>query len=161
MALDDGVRVDFSKSEIVKFSGDINRFVRQFGEGSFEKIMRSAVRRIVLKEARGILAQEAQDGSGSLEDKGLLVTKEKGSDEASILLGGGRAKRNIHGFLTHWVELGTSGVVRDGGDRYKKGTRYRAPTKGIHFLERSASTTKDTVFKSITKTMDKRFRNLG
>jgi len=161
MAIDEGVKIDFNKDEIVKFSGDVNRFVSQFGEKSFEKILRSAVRRIVKKEAQGILAQEAQDGSGSLEDKGLLVTKEKGSDDASILLGGGRAKRNVHGFLAHWIELGTSGVVRDGGDRYKKGTRYRAPTKGIHFLERAASTTKDTVFKSITKSMDKRFRNLG
>ena len=162
MPNDLGARIDFSKAEIFKFEKDVKLFVSKFGEKDLEKKLRSAVRRFPLKEARAILAQEAQGGSGSLEDKGLLITKEKGSNaSASLLLGGGRAKKNIHGFIAHWVELGTSGVVRDGGTRYKTGTRYRAPTKGIHFLERSAENTRDQVFNSLQKSFDKAFKRLG
>jgi hypothetical protein len=157
-----GVRVDFSKSEIFKFEKDVKLFVNEFGERDLERKLRSAVRRFPLKEARAILAQEAQTGSGSLEDRGLIIVKEKGSNvSASLLLGGGRAKKYIHGFIAHWVELGTTGVVRDGGQRYRSGTRYRAPQPGIHFLERSAENTRDQVFNSLQKSFNKAFRKLG
>jgi hypothetical protein len=159
---DIGARVDFSKKEIFKFEKDIKLFVAEFGEKALGSKLRSAVNRYPLREAKAILAQEAQTGSGSLEDRGLLVTKEKGGDSsASLLMGGGRAKKNIHGFIAHWVELGTSGIVRDGGERYKSGTRYRSPTKGIHFLERSAENTKEQMFASVQKSFDKAFRKLG
>lgn len=159
---DVGVQVDFSKAEIFKFEKDIKRFVAEFGEKDLEKKLRSAITRYPLREAKAILAQEAQTGSGSLEDRGLLVTKEKVSNaSASLLMGGGRAKKHIHGFLAHWVELGTSGIVRDGGERYKSGERYRSPTKGIHFLERSAENTRGQLFDSLTKSFDKAFRRLG
>lgn len=157
-----GTRVKFDRATISKFNKDMKMFVKQFGEKELEKKLRSVVTRVPLRESKGILAQEAQGGSGSLEDRGLLVTREKNSDaSASILIGGGRAKKNIHGFMAHWVELGTSGIVRDGGVKYKSGTRYRSPTKGIHFLERGAENTKNQVFGSIEKSFAKAFKKLG
>jgi len=158
----EGVRVDFSKAEIFKFEKDVNLFRVTFGEKLLEKKLRSAVNRYPLKEARAILAEEAQGGTGALEDRGLMVTKEKGQrDTASLLMGGGRAKKRLHGWLAHWVELGTSGIVRDGGKKYKSGQRYKAPTKGIHFLERSAEDTRGPVFASLEKSFAKAFRKLG
>jgi len=162
MAQDQGIRVDFSQKKILDFEKDMKRFVAEFGEKKAEQRLRNAVTRYPLKEARSILANEANDGSGALEDKGLLVTREKQSQyTGSLLMGGGRAKKHTHGFLAHWVELGTSGVVRDGGSRYKSGDKYRAPTRGIHFLERSAEGTSNQLFDSLQKSFDKAFKKLG
>lgn len=161
MAVDQGVRVDFSQAELFKFQKDVKFFVTQFGEKKMETLLRRNVTKYPLREAKAILANNTQN-SGSLEDRGLLVTKEKGtSDTASLLMGGGRGKKNVHGFLAHWVELGTSGIVRDGGDRYKSGQRYRTETKGLHFLENSAKNTSAELFNAVTKSMDKAFRKLG
>jgi len=156
-----GVRVDFSKAELFKFEKDVILFTSQFGERKMGTLLRRNVTRIPLREAKAILANNTQ-GSGSLEDRGLLVTKEKGNkDTASLLMGGGRAKKNIHGFIAHWVELGTSGIVRDGGKKYKSGQRYRSSTPGLHFLEKSAENTSGELFASVQKSMDKAFRKLG
>lgn len=159
---DVGVRVDFSQQEILRFEKDFKKFVSKFGEKKAAQVFRNAINRYPLKEAKSILANEAGGGSGSLEDRGLIVTKEKGSQETgSFLMGGGRAKKNIHGFIAHWVELGTSGVVRDGGERYKSGQRYRSATAGIHFLERAAKDTSGQVFEAVNKAYRKPFNQLG
>jgi len=155
-----GEGIELSRSEVFKFEKDVNRFIKEFGEAKFESRLRKQVTLKPLKEARAILAQET-DNSGYLEATGLRVVKESGTDDISILLGGGRGRKYKHGFLAHWVELGTSGVVRDGGRRYKKGTAYRAPTEGIHFLERAAENTRDEVFAALTKSMDRAFSKLG
>lgn len=157
-----GVRVDFPQKVLLDFKKDFIRFAAEFGEKKAASVLRGAVSRYPFREAKAILAQEAQGGSGSLEDRGLLVTKEKGTQETgSFLMGSGRAKKNIHGFIAHWVELGTSGIVRDGGQRYRSGDRYRSPTKGIHFLERSAENTKGQVFDAMTRSFDRAFKKLG
>lgn len=156
-----GARVDFAKAELFKFEKDVKLFVNEFGERKLETLLRRNVTRIPLREAKAILANNTQ-GSGSLEDVGLTVVKEKGTTStASLLMGGGRAKKNIHGFLAHWVEFGTSGIVRDGGKKYKSGQRYSSGYAGIHFLEKSAENTSGQLFASVQKSFDKAFRKLG
>ena len=157
---DIGVQVEFSRAEQLKFEKDIMRFQREFGRQKTEALLRRNVRKYPLKEARGILAAETQ-GTGKLEKKGLIVAKEKGGEDISFLMGGGRGRKHEHGFIAHWVELGTSGIVRDGGQRYKSGQRYRAPQEGVEFLQRSAEGTKDQLFGSLQKSIDRAFRRLG
>jgi hypothetical protein len=156
-----GVRVDFSQAEFLRFEKDVKRFVSEFGEKKLETVLRRNVTKIPFREAKAILTAKTS-GTGKLAESGLLVAKERNSGAtASMLIGGGRAKKHEHGFMAHWVELGTSGIVRDGGNRYKSGTRYRAPQRGIHFLERSAEGTKDELFGAVQKSFDRAFKKLG
>lgn len=156
-----GVRVDFSRAELIKFNKDIKRYISEFGEKKANTMLVRLVRKHPYKEARAILVAKA-GGRGALESKGLIIAKEKNSGAtASYLMGGGRAKKNVHGFLAHWVELGTSGIVRDGGKRYKSGQRYRAEKKGIHFLRDSAKNTSVVMFKDMNKRIDRAFKRLG
>lgn len=158
---DAGVRVDFSRAELFKFEKDIKRFVSEFGEKKLETLLRRNVTNIPLREAKALLAQRTHN-SGLLASSGLMVAKEKGSNaSASMLVGGGRAKTKKHGFIAHWVELGTSGIVRDGGEKYKSGQRYSKGTEATHFLEDSAKNTKGDLFASVEKSFARAFRKLG
>ena len=153
--------VTIDRQELNKFNRQIKEFSNQFGEKQIGILFRRQVGRFPLKEARAILATETH-GTGALERKGLLVAKEANSrGEASFILGGGRAEKYEHGYIAHWVELGTSGIVRDGGVRYKSGQRYASPRAGINFLERAAKRSERPLFEATVKGMDKKFKKLG
>jgi len=158
---DIGARVDFSKAELFKFEKDVKLFVSEFGEKKLETVLRRNVTKIPLRESKAILAQKTQ-GTGLLANEGLLVTKEKGNkDTASLLMGGGRGRKYKHGFIAHWVELGTTGIVRDGGKKYKSGQKYRPKQEGIEFLQKGAENTRNELFNALEKSFAKAFRKLG
>lgn len=151
--------IELSKAEVLRFNRDVNRFSNAVGEKKLAALLRRNVKKFALTEARNILATET-DNTGKLEALGLLLTKEKGTKDPSFLIGGGRGRKYPHGHIAHWVELGTSGIVRDGGDRYKSGQRYRSATKGIHFLERAAENTEPVIIKNMTLAIDRAFKRL-